>query len=322
MDKTIVIEIFSTGASPQKYRIFETGEVHIGRSYHNDCVLMDPFVSAEHCVLRKKENGWVLTDLNSENGIYSRKHKIVISEVFIESGDEVIIGRTHLRFVSPEQAVAPARPLAVKNKVHKRLGRAVNAWSLILLTILFYAFGTHLESYENLSVKKLMAFSCWQVVCVLIWASVWAFVGRLIKSRPQFWAQISVTCLFWLVVLPAEYMVNVAGYLSTLFWVHWTVFAIVVSMLFTALLTRNLSFATNLSRRKQVKISLTISLVVMVVSTVSYIAFQDEFNPNPSYYAKLQTPFFKIRKSKTIDVFIQDGEEIFKKSSQKAQQAF
>lgn len=318
----IVVEIIHTGQIPKDYQIFDTQEVRIGRGYQNDCIITDPFVSENHCILRKEGDGWVLIDEESENGTYSRKQRKEVKKIRIEFGDEVVIGKTCLRFLSTETSVEPAKLLILKSKSHRRLSQGVNSWSLILLTLLIYAVNTHLESFERLSFNKLMAVSLWQMVSVLIWASIWSFVGRLIKHRTQFWGQVSVTCLFWIILVPASFMLEAVGYLSGSLVFHSIFFALVISALFTALLTRNLSIATNLSRLKQIMISGTISFLIVSIGSISYFAFKDEFNPMPSYYAQLQPPFIKVRSSQKIDDFIKDSSGIFDKSKKKAQRAF
>ncbi len=307
----IVVEIFHTGQVPQEYRMFDAQEIHIGRGYQNDCIITDPFVSEEHCVLWWQEGQWILEDTHSDNGVYSRRLQKEVEKVGIEPGDEFVIGRTRLRFVDPEQAVEATKLLILRSKSHRRLSRAVNAWSLICLTLLLYAVNMYLESFERLSLNKLMAISLWQMVSVLIWASIWSFVGRLIKHRTQFWGQVSVTCLFWIMLLPVSYGIDTAGYLLNSFIIHWSIFAVLMSALFAMLLTRNLSIATNLSRVKQMMISGTISLLIISIGTISYVAFKDEFNPRPNYYAQLQPPFFKVRPSQPISSFIAESAEVF-----------
>jgi len=313
----IVIEIFHSGHVPQEYQKFDTQEIRIGRDYHNDCVITDPFVSEKHCILRREEDQWILEDIGSDNGVYSRKLRKEIKKIAVNSRDEFVIGKTRLRIVALENSVEPAKILILKSGSHRHLSRAINAWSLIILTLLLYGVSTHLESFERLSLNKLMAVSLWQMVCVLIWSSIWSFVGRLIKHRTQFWGQVSVTCLFWIVLLPISYAIDTAGYLLNSFVIHWGVFAVVISLLFAVLLTRNLSIATNLSRAKQVMISGTISFLIISIGTISYIAFKDEFNPRPNYYAQLQPPLIKVRSSQSIDGFIQESSKIFKESRQK-----
>ncbi len=302
-------------------RFFDQPVVTIGRAYDNDYVLPDPFVSARHCRLEKTGDGWILEDLNSENGTYSPRLKKEIRRERIVPGEEAVLGRTRLRFVSPELEVPAAKPLGLRGG-RQGLNRPLAGAGLILLTMGFYAAGTYLESYERLSINKLLAVSLWQIVSVFIWASIWSFTGRLIKHRTYFWGQVSVTCLFWMVLLPVGYLVDTFGYLSTSQVAHITGFIVAGAWLFTLLLSRNLSMATYLSSWQQKKIALVISLFIVVVGTVSYVAFKDEFNPYPSYYTQLQPPFLKIRPSHSIGRFLKDSRAVFETARKKAQRAF
>ena len=64
----VIIEIFKTSGFRGDYKVFEGSAIKIGRGYQNDLILSDPYVSADHAVLRIGEDGWVLEDLQSENG--------------------------------------------------------------------------------------------------------------------------------------------------------------------------------------------------------------------------------------------------------------
>lgn len=89
--------------------VFRDGVVHraveltargltIGRGLQNDLVLEDPdrTISRFHAEVRLDSGGWVLLDLNSQNGTWVESHRV--DRVELRAGVPVSIGRYSLVF--------------------------------------------------------------------------------------------------------------------------------------------------------------------------------------------------------------------------------
>ena len=89
--------------------VFRDGVVHralelgargltIGRALQNDVVLEDPdrTVSRFHAEVRQETGGWVLLDLNSQNGTWVESRRV--DRVELKAGVPVAIGRYSLVF--------------------------------------------------------------------------------------------------------------------------------------------------------------------------------------------------------------------------------
>ena len=72
----------------------------IGRGYNNDIILSDPFVESSHLLVEPSDNGWQVTDQQSVNKFYLADD--AVTQAHVTSGDEIIVGKTYLRFVSPD----------------------------------------------------------------------------------------------------------------------------------------------------------------------------------------------------------------------------
>ncbi len=69
----------------------------IGRSRQCDIVISDPNVSRRHAEIRPRGGSWVLTDLNSTNGVSLNGRRIDRPEV-LEPGDEIELGTSVTTF--------------------------------------------------------------------------------------------------------------------------------------------------------------------------------------------------------------------------------
>lgn len=109
------------GAAEQPYELFDdTTEVSFGRGTTNDVQLADPHASKQHFVLRRIRGRWRLVDLESKDG--TRVNGQVRNAHWLEDGDTIVVGATHVRFEAEgvacgapparAPAAAPARPAA------------------------------------------------------------------------------------------------------------------------------------------------------------------------------------------------------------------
>jgi hypothetical protein len=72
----------------------------IGRSRGCDIVLEDPGVSRRHAEIRPTEEGWMIRDLGSTNGIYLNRSPID-GPTELRSGDHIELGETEIVFEAP-----------------------------------------------------------------------------------------------------------------------------------------------------------------------------------------------------------------------------
>ena len=83
---------------PQKGRDFrlEPGKNPVGTDANCTVVISDPYASGQHCVVRFEEGEYVLVDLDSTNGTYVNRERVV--KHHLVDNDTIRIGRTELRF--------------------------------------------------------------------------------------------------------------------------------------------------------------------------------------------------------------------------------
>jgi hypothetical protein len=306
-----VIEIVHPIRFLKEYKTFEGPLVRVGRGFDNDLILGDPHVSPEHLVVRAADEGWMAETVDRENRMYVRKYGKVMDKALVNSGDEITIGRTRLRFFNPTHPVAATKLIVPTRGLLKKMGRPVNAVSLTLVCFLVFMCYVYLTSFDDISLLKLSSGAVGFLFLALLWAGIWAFVGRIIKHKTQFAAQLSLSVLFLAVLLPMMNVSEYLGYFLNSVWVEAVVGMGLLGALFAVFLVWNLGVATNVSLKRRIAVSAAISGVLISISVLLYFAFKDEFNPLPMYYATLKPPFFKIMEDQSVDQFLLKTDAVF-----------
>jgi len=147
MDRVIVELLPAHGYHVERRYVFENGQVTIGRSYSNDIILDDPFVSPEHLLIARSNGHFHVTDLASENGT-----KINGSGAFkdrvakIQSGDEILIGKSKFKLLLPDHPVEPAKPMDKFMALRTFVDRKIVAIGLTLLTVVVMVAFSYLSA--------------------------------------------------------------------------------------------------------------------------------------------------------------------------------
>ncbi|MEY4509811.1 MAG: hypothetical protein RLZZ450_1933 [Pseudomonadota bacterium] len=114
--------------------------LRVGKAAHNDLVLSDPTVSAEHCRFELAGSALVVRDLDSTNGTYVQGVRVTRARV--SAGAQVRVGRTDLQVVARagDAALAPpalrgmvAASIAMQQLVGDARRFAELPWPLLLL---------------------------------------------------------------------------------------------------------------------------------------------------------------------------------------------
>ncbi|MCA8983664.1 MAG: FHA domain-containing protein [Planctomycetaceae bacterium] len=85
----------------QGVRFDLSGSMVIGRGAQNPIRILDTEASRVHARIVPRDGGWVLEDLNSSNGTFVNGQPI--KQRFLESGDQIRLGRSTLVFALPKQ---------------------------------------------------------------------------------------------------------------------------------------------------------------------------------------------------------------------------
>ncbi|MEO8072872.1 MAG: sigma 54-interacting transcriptional regulator, partial [Acidobacteriota bacterium] len=104
--------IILNGSLESQTFTLQDGEVFtIGRALRNQLTIPDTVMSREHALIRKTAEGYLLEDLNSQNGIYVNDYSAQKS--LLTHGDRIRIGQTNLLFLTEDDEA-----LTFSNEIH------------------------------------------------------------------------------------------------------------------------------------------------------------------------------------------------------------
>ncbi|WP_455208943.1 FHA domain-containing protein [Kaarinaea lacus] len=310
MAKLIIEEINRLGHVVSRHK-FDHLPIAIGRGYQNDLILSDPFVSPQHVIIRETDDGWLAEDQGSENGVKFKLHSSTSRPDCLQSGDDIILGRTRLRLYSTAHPVVKTHLLPTKASLPQIIARPVIAAATVILVLAILLIDEQLSASKQTGIDKLLASSLPTFLFALIWAGIWTFVGRVITHRASFMPHfIAALMLFMISMLTAtlsEYLTyNLNGK-----WVATVTEFFIVGASLASLFYINLTNSTNISRRSVLITSHSVAWSMLLVGLFLQYVNQPEFSPGPEFQTELKAPFAKLASSKTLDEFLKDSEELF-----------
>lgn len=309
----LIIEVQDHSRGHRTYYPVADFPVTIGRGYGNNIILSDPHVCAEHLIVSKNENGgWLVKDLESMNGIQRHAEQQTNQDpIHLASGDYLVVGKTRLRFVSPEHPIEPAKVLHGKASFIAALRSLAIVWSLLTLLVSGYAMNEYLASSVEVHIEKLIADSLAVVGGVLIWSSLWALLAFIVQRKLNFHYLLAVSIVY---VLFDTLLSNVIDYVA--FNANSILVAEVLSYITAGVLLAGLFYASMrkclmVSKKKNLLLANVFSWGVVVVIGFVVYANQSEFRQDPEYPAEIKPPFGRLAATQTLDEFLIETDRKF-----------
>ena len=173
-------------------------ETIVGRAPGNDVVLDDPYVDPRHLrIAASEDSGWRFADLGSVNGVWLGHSGVRQFDGVITPGLELKIGRSMLRFVSPDTPVAPALvdPTHRGGIAHRMLEPRILV-AILTLALASSAVTRYYGSSRAVTVVDLVTPGLTMLIFTALWAAAWAFTNRLVAHRFRF-----VSHLAWAILI-------------------------------------------------------------------------------------------------------------------------
>jgi hypothetical protein len=274
--------------------------LRIGRACDNDFILDDLHVSPHHATITESDGHWLLRDLGSVNGIRVDRARQRVSELVLDGEKIFTLGSSLLRY-RPLNAFVPE---ALPQRERRHLQRGV-AWALCAPVACLAMFGldARLDSYEAFGALKLLNAVMVPLVAMLLWAGIWALIGRLLVQRLHFTghlAVISLGLLFATVFETATRLVAFAfGFDSAVPWL----LAAGMCATFVLILYGHLRLASRIRRRSALAAAVVFGALVAGAMQIKQLVYLQQFSARPRFTLTLAQPALRMIGAESTTAF-------------------
>ncbi|TAL37299.1 MAG: FHA domain-containing protein [Alphaproteobacteria bacterium] len=311
--KKLVLEITShAGDGSVTHRIIETFPATLGRGYHNDIILSDPHVSAQHVRIEYDGDGWNIRDLGSKNGLVVNDRVFRNAAARLASGDTVRVGRTEIRAFDPLHPVPQERHLQKTHPLVVWLSRPLNVWASFVLALCTVTGWSYLEIWNTEPGPQLAAAAGGTLVFVLVWSALWAVAGRLIRHKSRFRGHVALISLTVVVSVGIfSYIESYTDFLTNGNWVGMALTYVLDLALLAVLLYGSLSLATDMPQRRKMNASAYFSAGIMIgIFALTQVA-QRHFIQEPAYPSHLEPYLAGLAPLDSVDQFMKESDTLF-----------
>jgi len=304
----LILEIRRKHSDRVEYVRLDSMPVHIGRAYGNDIILDDPYISPRHATLSTTDDGWLLEDNGSENGIKKGEKSVSLQgPALIQAGELFIMGETQLRIVTPEMEVEPTRiQHSIAWHLHI-LTHPAMAWLLGAMACMGAGFGNYLNSSTEFELKEFAMISASIMLFLLLWSGAWAFAGRTLKKKPFFHRQLTVFSIYILLSIPmdafAEYLEYFTGSL-----IIGELFSYLMAMApFAVALYLSLWIATEMKKRRRMVVAGLVTVLIALFTFAVDMGSSHLLDPQAEHTTVLKPPFAPSSPVVSVERFLSDS---------------
>lgn len=313
MGRIIVDVLPPQGETTETRHVFDQAKVTLGRSYQNDVILDDPFISPKHLIVVIENGQFKLKDLASKNGTQVNNEAPVHDKVFsADSGAIITLGKTRIKLMTPDHPVAPARPLDNLAGIREFIDRP---WVPLLFSLGVIGFGV-LVTFSSQPSPKFWDTELYTMIIgfsagILSYAGILSLYTFYRYKRSYFIRNIVVSCTglfisqvyeelqpfiyFWIL---NDGLVGILDLILN--------FAILYSILWAGVrLTKDA-----MSHREVANLA-WIPLVLILIGAVGKNLGDLDFSNQPSFHSYLAPGMKPIQEPLSVPEFLESGAEIF-----------
>lgn len=309
----IVVELLARNGKPIKHYYFDKPSISIGRGYHNDLTLEDPYVCADHLHAKlDNENGVVdLEDQASLNGTKVNNRRV--GQRSVSPDDEIILGRTRLHIFDANQDVPRTLPLS---ELEENISWMNSFFWAITLTLAFAAtliLSEYLMSFDEFKLSKALPKLMGQMALFSAWPLILSLLAKLAKKESRMLSQFS---LLWIFLISLQVLSNVERFFEFNFshaqWVFWmSVLALSACAFIFIWFSLFVAFHQSKQRRNLVS---AIATAILIIPAVTFqILNKQDFSAKPSYSASLLPLDYYFIKPTDTETFLNSSEKLFNK---------
>ncbi|MDO6426120.1 FHA domain-containing protein [Thalassotalea sp. 1_MG-2023] len=314
----IIIEEISRGHKVINRQKFGQNKVAIGRGYHNDVLISDPHVCAEHLTIAFDGENWRIQDLDSINGSFLGEGKKTADGHIVHSGDIIRVGKSQIRILFPFHPVEESITLSsFENLIN------LTKSPLILITnVMVFALITgwlfFLNNPTEVKFTQLLVSAAGLTLMFAVWPVGVAIVSLLTKHDARIWTQLGICFVFYNLSWVTDFLETVINFntASGSFLVLLASFTPIVIAF--CLFWLNIYIGFHVSNKRRMAIASGLTILLVGGSFLIQVSKKPDFSIKPEFNSTLLTPSFLFTNSSNVDEFINNSNELFKKVDEKA----
>lgn len=307
----LIVEIINRSGRMLKRRKLNGESISIGRAYDNCLILDDPSVNPHHVSIQtSSEHDFLVRDLASVNGLI-HNGKNIKDNVLLNSGDEFVLGKTHLRIYKLDYPVD-------ETVIFDSVDGAVDFFSRNTVVIGAVLLATLLIVLEvwNGTISEMKAQDFFETISTLYITAItvalfWGLIGRVVKHEMFFKMQLSLILLYIALAMCMQFLHQVVLFNTMNYAISTSLYVVIECVVLTTLFWLNLRIATNQANSQRWVSAAILSVGVVMFSFSSEFFSRINFSESPNFVSALKPPLLRIVSGVALEDFLQNGEVIY-----------
>lgn len=305
-----VVEIINKGRMA-RYQVFDQTNIKVGRAYNNDVILADPYVCPLHMEFQWQDGHWKVVDRSEKNGTFEAKSGKPIDHSEVHFGDEFLLGKTKLKFLSVD---SPIEPTWVMHRISGAIKWVSNSPGVMLLMVGFLGYliwQAYIGSAFEFQLEQVLTKQLTIVFLPLVWAALWGLLGRVLHHDSRIFAHAAVSYLAVLMLFLKDEVIAWVGYILSSNWIMTAASLALTGGIVAWVLSKNMLFATEVNKNKRWLIAGFGACCLVMVLFLSAYSSLKQFHSAPVYNYALMPPVLNWRRGVTETQFLTDSRSIF-----------
>lgn len=304
----VIIELLDRGGAVSARHRCNELPVTLGRAYHNDVIVDDPFVAPTHVRIERRADGAVVArDIGTRNGMHvvpKRRFSLWrdavtrFEEVVLTADTLVRVGHSTFRVRPVDQVVTPER-LDTTAHTWEGLRPAMLAFVMLTLVALFEAWTSDTSTQDGLVYETNVAAALGALV---VWGGFWALLNRLFAGRARTGRHLLIGATGAVVTVVISLAAEMLGYAFSLPWL--TQFDSYVSLaVLSAAIYFHMTTITPLSLSFARQFAVVFAMLTIGLFGLYRYSKEHRFGDSP-YMASLQWPAIRVATPVSTEAFV------------------
>ena len=307
----LIIEIINRSGRMLERRKLSGETISIGRGYDNCLILDDLSVNPHHASIEiSDDHDFLVRDLGSANGLL-HKGENVKGSAALDSGDEFVLGKTHLRIYRVDHPVKRTVSLDSVDEAVNFFSRNLVVLAATLLAISLIALGVWNETISEFKAQEFIETIAALFVLALAVALFWGLIGRVVKHEMFFKTQLSLILLYIAIASCIQFFYHVILFNTMSYTITTCIYMFVECVFLATLFWLNLRIATNQANPQRWMSTGMLSASIVLFSFSAEFFDRMNISESPYFISVLMPPSLRITSGVSLENFLQKGELIY-----------